>query len=207
MRARPFQGEVVEGCVVRVSDGLRPRASALVHALVEQMKAHGHEAVAYNKGRYKGRCRFRFGEILCEVYVQENVSNDGIPGTIGRMKPRGTLYMGVRIAKRLHNYWFEPDGKKLEDMLDGFIIKLEHDVQPRHGATANPDEPIENLKLPSRALTCLHRAGIVSISQLASKAYRDLWQMPNCGQNTVRDIDSALKARGIILKGEYFDLG
>ena len=142
MRARPFQGEVVEGCVVRVSDGLRPRASALVHALVEQMKAHGHEAVAYNKGRYKGRCRFRFGEILCEVYVQENVSNDGIPGTIGRMKPTGRLYMGVRIAEWLHTYWFEADGKKLEDMLDENIIKLEWDVQSRHGATANPDEPI-----------------------------------------------------------------
>jgi len=129
MPARPFHAEVVEGCIVRVSDALRPRASALIHALVERMKAHGHETVAHAQGRFRGRCCFRFGECLCEVYVQEHVTNEGTPGAERHMKPTGNLYMGVRIAKRLHQYWFEPDGEKLEDKLDEFIVELERRVQ------------------------------------------------------------------------------
>ena len=75
------------------------------------------------------------------------------------------------------------------------------------GEPVEPDEPIENLNLPRRALTCLHKAGILTISQLSTKAYRDMWRMKNCGKYTVRDIDKALKARGITLHGDYYDLG
>ena len=71
----------------------------------------------------------------------------------------------------------------------------------------DPSEPIENLKLPRRALTCLHKAGIVTVGQLTGLAYRDLWQMPNCFKTTVRDIEQAMHARGLMLKGEYFDIG
>jgi DNA-directed RNA polymerase alpha subunit len=69
----------------------------------------------------------------------------------------------------------------------------------------SPDAPIEDLKLPRRALTCLHNAGIKSVGDLASKAYSDLWRMENCGKYTVRDIDRALRARGLVLKGKYLD--
>jgi DNA-directed RNA polymerase alpha subunit len=74
-------------------------------------------------------------------------------------------------------------------------------------ASIKPAEPIENLNLPRRALTCLHKAGIETVGQLAEKAYRDLWQMNNCGRYTVRDIALALQARGLCLKGNYYDLG
>ena len=144
MRARPFQGEVVEGCIIRVSPCLRPRASALAGALAGRMKARGHEAVAYDKGRYAGRCRFRFGERLYEVYVQENVSNDGSPGTEGRMTPTGWLYMGVRLGDRLHKYWSEPEGKQLEDTLDDLIVELERDIYAK--ADGEQSLPWQNLR-------------------------------------------------------------
>ncbi|MCY3022292.1 MAG: hypothetical protein NTW87_25045 [Planctomycetota bacterium] len=68
-------------------------------------------------------------------------------------------------------------------------------------------EPIENLDLPRRALTCLRKAGIETVGQLAAKAYRDMWRMPNCGRYTVRDIERALAARGLKLRGERLDMG
>ena len=121
--------------------------------------------------------------------------------------------------------------QRISTAFDQFEAQWEAFSEAPNHEPVNPDDPIENLKLPSRALTtvvandgdyvdwiedlnlpsraltCLHKAGITTISQLASKTYRDLWQMPNCGKYTVRDIDSALKARGIVLKGDYLDLG
>jgi len=98
----------------------------------------------------------------------------------------------------------QADLDRLRDRVDRALKEL---VTFETAASLKADEPIENLKLSRRALTCLQKAGIKTISQLASKAYRDLWQLNNCGQYTVRNIDRALNARGLTLKGEYFDMG
>jgi DNA-directed RNA polymerase alpha subunit len=93
---------------------------------------------------------------------------------------------------------------RLRDRVDRVLQTLEYQETT---VPISPDEPIENLKLPRRALTCLHKAGIKSVGELASKAYRDLWQMNNCGKYTVRDIDRVIRARGLSLKGNYRDMG
>ncbi|MDR2985564.1 MAG: hypothetical protein LBV34_12050 [Nocardiopsaceae bacterium] len=72
-------------------------------------------------------------------------------------------------------------------------------AQASDGAASGADAPIDDLKLPPRATASLHKNGIATVGQLASKDEAELRAIDGIGPASVDDIKSKLKDLGFTL--------
>jgi len=76
------------------------------------------------------------------------------------------------------------------------------DVGAAMGASSELDIRIEDLGLTERARNCLKRAGINSIGELVACSSKDLLQITNFGQTSLKDVTDRLDERGLALRSE-----
>ena len=124
MPLRTFEAQVVDGCLVKTTDQLRTKASAIIRSLVVRMKACGYLAVPFEKGRFRGRCRFHINDSQCEINIQETISRYRADGTQGSFRPTGHLYLRARVDGRSCIYRVNWAGQALEDQLDDILSEL-----------------------------------------------------------------------------------
>jgi DNA-directed RNA polymerase subunit alpha len=70
------------------------------------------------------------------------------------------------------------------------------------GVGSEFDSRIEDLGLTERARNCLKRAGINSIGELLACTEKDLLQITNFGQTSLKDVTERLEERGLDLRAE-----
>ncbi len=70
------------------------------------------------------------------------------------------------------------------------------------GVGSEFDTRIEDLGLTERARNCLKRAGINSIGELMACTEKDLLQITNFGQTSLKDVTERLEERGLDLRAE-----
>jgi len=69
------------------------------------------------------------------------------------------------------------------------------------------NDPIESLKLSTRARNCLRKAGIKEVRQLASCGECDLYHIEGCGRGTIQEIKFELKQVGLSLHTKIDEFG